>query len=156
MHASDIAHLRVAFCQGSHGQIMERACGNVTRDAPVLGSAGCQPAGLGSLPRPGNRVASEVVCQRCCRQGCRQLQAGSLCSPETRETPHTGGQAVRYPSGIAESAATCSCSADSRSRKYCTISSTKAASDRGKMKEYAGPFPSAGEIRRLSNKNRGS
>src|SRR5438552_16890546 len=137
MHASDIAHLRVAFCQGSHGQNKERACGNVTRDAPVLRSAGCQPAGLGSLPRPGNRVASEVVCQRCCRQGCRQLQAGSLCCPETRETTHPGGQAVRCPSGIAESAATCPCTAGSRSRNYCTISSTKSVSDRGKMTEYS-------------------
>ncbi len=56
-----------------------------SRHARCLGSAGCQPAGLGSLPRPGNGAASELYVKKCCRQGCRQLQAGSLCSPETRE-----------------------------------------------------------------------
>jgi hypothetical protein len=49
-----------------------------------LGSTGCQPVDLGSLPRPGNDCRGESCVQRCCRQGCRQLQAGSLCSRSPR------------------------------------------------------------------------
>src|SRR6516164_874187 len=30
MNTRDVAHLRVAFCKRSHGQIMEKACANVT------------------------------------------------------------------------------------------------------------------------------
>src|SRR5215467_6756715 len=39
----------------------------------TLGSTGCQPAGLGSLPRPGLRTISHHDADRC-----RQLQASSL------------------------------------------------------------------------------
>ena len=31
-------------------------------------------------------VSEKLHVQRCCRQGCRQLHASSLCSPEIRET----------------------------------------------------------------------
>jgi len=57
------------------------------RAAPValLGSAGCGPAGLGSLPRAGISVrGSEFVARRCFGQDCRQLQAGSVCSSELK------------------------------------------------------------------------
>jgi hypothetical protein len=65
---------------------------------------------------------------------------------------------VRYPIGLADSAATCSCNAGSLSRwrKYCTICSTNAASGRGKINKYFGPFPTAGKITRFSDKNLGS
>src|SRR4029077_943757 len=48
MHASDIAHLPVPLCQSSHGQIMRRACANVTRHAqiPRLTCWGAQAASL--------------------------------------------------------------------------------------------------------------
>src|SRR5207249_6902351 len=52
------------------------------RELLFLGSTGCQPVDLGSLPRSGNGVASSCRVHRCRRQGCRQQQAGSLCSPE--------------------------------------------------------------------------
>ncbi len=65
---------------------------------------------------------------------------------------------VRYPIGLADSAATCSCNAGSlsRSRKYCTICSTKAAAGRGKINKYFGPFPAAGKMTRFSERNFGS
>ena len=54
------------------------------RGAP-LGIAGCQHAGLGSLPRAGISVrGSEFVARRCSEQGCPQLQAGSVYSPELK------------------------------------------------------------------------
>src|SRR5213596_1433999 len=61
-------------------------------------------------------------------------------------------RAIHYPDQLVglETAAPCSCNADSRS--LLTISSTKAASDRGKMNEYFGPFPAAGEITRFSER----
>src|SRR5207244_2587385 len=76
---------------------------------------------------------------------------------QTRETPHTGGQAVRYPNGLADSATT-SGNTDwlSRWRKSTMICSTNPASDRGKVNEVFALFPPAGEITRFSNKNRGS
>src|SRR5439155_1082815 len=49
VNASDVAHLRVALCQRSHGQIMRRPSANVTRHAPVLGSA--------RVPRVGEAVS---------------------------------------------------------------------------------------------------
>jgi hypothetical protein len=68
----------------------------------ALGSPGCQPAGLGSLPRPGKFAVSEKLhVQRCCRQGWRQLLASSLCSPvirKTRALPQT--RHYRAPSGL--------------------------------------------------------
>ena len=37
---------------------------------------------LGSLPRRGTTSPLSLCREECCRQGCRQLKAGSLCSPE--------------------------------------------------------------------------
>ncbi len=53
---------------------------------------------------------------------------------------------------------TCSCDVASlkRSRKRSTICSTNAASGRGKINKYLGPFPTAGKITRFSDRNLGS
>ena len=49
------------------------------------GSTGCQPVGLGSLPGLGNFIRlPETPREACYPQGWRQLQAGSLCSPDPR------------------------------------------------------------------------
>src|SRR4051812_15478477 len=54
------------------------------RCRPPLGSAGCQPAVLGSLPRTKNFTGA---LRRLLAASCRELQAGSLCSP----IPRSGG-----------------------------------------------------------------
>src|SRR5437660_10474570 len=66
--------------------------------------------------------------------------------------------AIRYLDqlGGLETAAPCSCSCNAGSRRLLTICSTNAASDRGKMNEYFGPFPAAGEITRFSERKPGS
>ena len=72
--------------------------------------------------------------------------------------PHTGGRKQCYPTELADSVATCSCSTGSlsRSRKSFTICSSRAARERGKTKEYLGPFPAAGKMTRFSERNFGS
>jgi hypothetical protein len=59
----------------------------------ILGSAGCQPARLGSLPRrAARRLALETILRATKVQpaSCRLLQAGSLRSPEQILTPLLG------------------------------------------------------------------
>jgi hypothetical protein len=62
---------------------MQQMIATVREKPAVLASAGCQPAGLGSLGRRGIRLTPDCVRKECWRQDCRQLQAGGLCSPET-------------------------------------------------------------------------
>jgi hypothetical protein len=58
----------------------------------LLGSAGCQPAGRGSLGKKRIRVTPDCIRKECWRQNCRQLQACGLCSPETeRQTDSLPG-----------------------------------------------------------------
>ena len=151
MNTSDVAHLRVALCQSGHAQIMEEHAQMsrvmrrfwVAQAASLQVSAACRDREMESR----QKLCAKDVAGRAA--GNNRLAA---CAPQK----HAGR--VRYPIGVAESAAACSCNAGSltRSRKYWTICSTNPASDRGKMKEYFGPFPAAGEISRFSNKNRGS
>ena len=114
-------------------------------------------------PAAGNIFGRKILRQRHfpVSASCRDLQAGSLCSPETPETPAPFKPVPRYfPNHVGglETAAPCSCNAGSRSRSRNSqiICLTNPASDRGKMKEYFGALPVAGEITRLSNRNRGS
>jgi hypothetical protein len=60
---------------------MQQMIATAREKLAVLGSVGCQPAGLRSLPRRGIRVTADCVRKECWRQDCRQLQAGG--SPET-------------------------------------------------------------------------
>src|SRR5262249_15163844 len=130
MNASRIAHLRVALCQRAHGRIMKRRGANVT-------------FGFG--------VRGHIRVRRRTDSLWRTLKAATR-----HRTPQR--RAIRYLDqlGGLETAALCSCSCNADSRSLLTISSTKAASDRGKMNEYFGPFAAPGEIRRFSERKPGS
>jgi hypothetical protein len=57
-----------------------------------MGSAGCQPVDLGSLPRSGNGFARELRSNDVADKGCRQPQAGSLCVPK-----YSDARAIQKP-----------------------------------------------------------
>ena len=46
-------------------------------------AASCQPVVLGSLPRGEYEITIAIAASKMLPAGCRKLQAGSLCSPET-------------------------------------------------------------------------
>src|SRR6266481_6953384 len=157
-NAIGIAHLRVVICQSAHARIMKKARAKVTRG--VMRALRVSRAGERRLPACRSRQLAEtgkwIRVRSCVAQDVAGRAAGNYrlaaCAPQKH------ARDVRYPIGVAESVATCSCNAGSltRSRKYWTICSTNPASDRAKMNEYFGAFPVAAEITRFSNKNRGS
>ena len=56
------------------------SCRSILLRADLLGTAGCQPVGLGSLPGPWWNTQDHFA--QSLPAGCRQVQAGSLRSPE--------------------------------------------------------------------------
>ncbi len=142
----------------SRFKIMRTAVPNVTRGvtrlwivhaSPYLGSTGCQPVVAGipvgnivGYAIPGRNISRSRQAAEICRL--------AACAPQYAKT--------RYPTGLTDSAATCSSIAGSLRRrcKSCTICSTKAACGRAKTNKYLGPFPASGKMTRFSARNFGS
>jgi hypothetical protein len=65
---------------------VHRPVGRANAEILIPGSAGCQSARFGSLPKSfyGTRLVPAIVTRKVSSASCRRLQAGSLRSPDSR------------------------------------------------------------------------